>query len=359
MKWCKSLINTPAGIQVMCRKCANCRNYIVNERLGRAIAESRTALTTQIITLTYRTEGSGDRPDRIHKGDIDLFIKRIRKKYGRLRYIATAERGELKGRVHWHVILYFYERIPKFELRKRQHWKQWPWGHVYVDIPDANAIRYALKYSIKSTQYGDTNSFAFLKSTHPPLGSEYFINLARKSAMAGIKPNSWHYTFPDVLDRLGKKRKFYLIRKSRDIFMDAYKNAYIEKWGKFPHNALIDEYYEDKPDDVLEFIGTYKPVMYFTPWKDFEDTEASKWLKTEMITGKYQGIPVIVIDNDIFYGDQTWHANQKTVQSVVAQLDDRSSTTFGEEFRKRQHDLEFGNSKPPQRKEHQSHLWLN
>jgi hypothetical protein len=353
MQWCKQLVNTPAGIKVMCRKCDNCRNYIINERLGRAIAESRTALSTQIITLTYRTEGSGNRPDQINKGDIDLFIKRIRKKYGRLRYIATAERGELKGRVHWHVVLFFYEKVPQFDLRKRQQWKQWPWGHVFVDIPDANAIRYALKYSIKSTQYGDTNTFAFMKSTRPPLGSEYFINLARKTALAGVKPTSWHYTFPDVLNKLGKKRRFYLIRKSRDIFMEAYKNTYIETWGKFPHNELLDEYYEDKPDDVLEYIGTYKPVMYYTPWQEFEDGIASNWLNTTVTTGKYQGIPVVIIKNDIFYGDQTWRANQKTVDSVVAQLDDRSVSTFGEEFRKRQRALEFGNSQPQKLFEHQ------
>jgi hypothetical protein len=341
MQWCKQLVDTPAGIQVMCKKCAHCRNYIINERLGRAIAESKTALSTQIVTLTYRTEGSGTRPEMIHRADINLFIKRIRKKYGRVRYIATAERGELKGRVHWHVILYYYEKVPTFTLRKRQTWKQWPWGHVYVDIPDAQAVRYALKYSIKSTQYGDTNTFAYMKSTRPPLGAEYFQNLAKRTALAGVKPTSWHYTFPDVLNKVGKKRKFYLIRKSRDIFMETYKETYIETWGKFPHNELLDKYFENTPDDVLEFIGTYKPVMYYTPWEEYTHTNQSKWLDAEIITGKYQGIPVVIMENDILYGDETWHANPKVVKSIVANLQDCSKTTLGDQFRERQRARDF------------------
>ena len=114
-------------------------------------------------------------------------MKRIRKKYGKTRYIATAERGELKGRVHWHVILYFYDKVPNIPKRSRQHWKQWPHGHVFVDIPDALAIRYALKYSLKSSQYGETNTSAYLKSSRPPLGAEYFKNLALKWQCVKIK----------------------------------------------------------------------------------------------------------------------------------------------------------------------------
>lgn len=94
------------------------------------------------VTLTYRRF---DHPWNLESRELQLFLKRLRRKIGRkLRYYAAAEYGAQMGRAHWHLALFGLE-----VTRQKEIAECWPYGFVHVGELTARSAAYIVKYVTK------------------------------------------------------------------------------------------------------------------------------------------------------------------------------------------------------------------
>lgn len=205
-------LDTPVRIPVPCRVCPICRMRRVNDLVGRALCEASTSTWTLTLTLTY-APGSGGYEREIFPPHFQNFVRKLRSK-SPLRYLAVGEYGSLRGRAHFHVILFgTTDARPNIPDKENTHIKAWPHGHVYADWSgDRSAIRYCLKYVLK-----DQNELTPRRlplwvsmSKKPPLGAAYFEARAKQFAEWGILPTSWLYEPPG-----GDGRKYNLTGVTR------------------------------------------------------------------------------------------------------------------------------------------------
>jgi hypothetical protein len=71
------------------------------------------------ITLTYNEEHitHGGKGYTLYPRDLQLFLKRLRKKYGeKIKFFACGEYGEKKGRPHYHAVLFGIDFKDRFEI---------------------------------------------------------------------------------------------------------------------------------------------------------------------------------------------------------------------------------------------------
>lgn len=172
------------------------------------------------------------------------FIKQMRNTGHKIRYLAVGEYGELRGRAHFHVILFgkgpkprtFAQRCedgfrihnqvlpdgnelgPIWPHNHDFHMPQWEHGHVYADWQfDEKAARYCVWYLFK-TEYGES---WFSVSKKPALGAEFFKAKAERDAALDVIPWSFTYIPPGVADSgfayclTGASRRDYLLHLSK------------------------------------------------------------------------------------------------------------------------------------------------
>jgi len=156
------------------------------------------------------------------------FIRALRDRRHKLRYIATAEYGALKGRAHFHAILFWQtpkrpDRTalkPEMPHKRNFHFPKgiWDHGHAYADNMSPNefdekSIRYVCKYLLKDQ---DTDTWMTL-SKKPPIGCQFFLDKADRDAALGVFPSSFNYTPPLAhkgrqYTLSGATKRFYLER---------------------------------------------------------------------------------------------------------------------------------------------------
>lgn len=249
---------TPDGAQlVSCRECWQCRQRKIDDYVGRNIAESKTAKKAHAFTLTYGTDedGSADhvRARILTYSDVQKFFKKVRAAGYPCRYFVVGEYGSTKGRAHWHGLIYWLDKVPDMAIRKERDFSLpwWEHGYSFVDDPSPAAIRYACKYIQKDMHKGGRQGMVAF-SRFPPLGSEYFKQLAEAYAKAGKAPNTLDYSFPGV-DRRNKQTgkvervQFRIQGKSEQIFLEHFLNTWEALYGKrwVPPSEAV-EAYQDK-----------------------------------------------------------------------------------------------------------------
>ena len=238
--------------------------------VGRCIAESRTAKGSHAVTLTYgrdATYGSADhvRAAVLTYSDVQTWLKLLRKKHGRVRYFITGEWGGLKGRTHWHVMLFWYDAkrmLQDDDLQlDTQCVVQGLWddrhfraenaadrGFSFWTKPNYKQVWYNCKYILKGQ--GELEQTVLPRmSKLPPLGYWYFAGVAREYARQGLAPQSLDYTFPDIRKGVGQDGEFHSFRlagRSAELFLDAYLRAWREVQGDSPRPAsvLVDDFEE-------------------------------------------------------------------------------------------------------------------
>ena len=161
--------NPETGVvnQLQCGKCRQCIARRKNYAAGRLMAEANFALNVQMLTLTFDNEHVGS----WQKPQLKLTKKWIRDECARQSLAApafycVAELGELRGRKHYHLLLFWdgptpFSQTPLEPDGKvgRETWKGWPCGFVQFkdirrdgqNLPGAaNHCRYVAKYVIKA-----------------------------------------------------------------------------------------------------------------------------------------------------------------------------------------------------------------
>lgn len=354
-----SMCNSPSRLgnssqYIPCRDCWKCRENHVNEKTGRMIAESKTSALTVCVTLTYASDENGNPPLFFNKKDIDKFIDALRYQYGKVRYAICGEKGSLKGRLHYHCVLFFQDEVPNLIYQKRIHWSPWPHGFAFIEKANPNNIRYALKYAIKSAKDGDdvAERFAPRYSLKPPLGHTYFQSQAIAMAEQGILPQSNLYFFAE-----DRKRKYLMTRNTRDNYLDTYVEHYQKLWKKWPHCDVVDHHYEQgdeiympikyDPEKHFEYmadpytIGKPKPQLF-----DVNPFELAE-IRSTVYGCLFNDMPMIIVTDDnggtiTTLEQQSWHANHKTLKHLLQTVEIQWRTSFKEFSNNPQlgHDLE-------------------
>lgn len=256
------------GQLVPCRKCWQCLGTKVDDWVGRCIAESKTAVATNFVTLTYGQDDNYEGVDNpraavLTYSDVQKFFKRLRKNGFPMRYFCVGEYGTLKGRAHWHIIIFWLNRVPTFNLDVRENSPFWiedgkadekkPLGFVRWEKCSHAAIRYCCKYMQKAAE--DETAQAFIRmSKKPPLGGEYFRRRALEMVRQHLAPQDLYYSWPDVTDTNGKVIKFMLRATSAYQFIENYTNLWkmIHLNDRWPSSELVDDWMDKKTRGEIE-----------------------------------------------------------------------------------------------------------
>ena len=322
---CIAPTNLDDGTEVGCRECWQCRKRRVNDYVGRCIAESKFSKKTYAVTLTYDGDQGVNAVTLIYK-DVQNFLKRLRKKH-KCRYIVTGEYGSAKGRSHWHIILFFKDSWPEVTSNKRVDWKYWKHGFSYFQEPDWKGFEYCLKYVLKDQTSRQSDSHLAM-SKKPPLGHEFFQQLAKQYVEQALVPQTYFYKFGDVRDYKNREKGFMMQGKTRENFMETFVNEWEDKYSHEPLSELVTDYYDDiteieYTDEELYERLHYQPVKYVEPWIEAQGDGIFKDI--ELVEATYDGIPICYWDNKnktgihIVTENDEWHEKRPEVIKTIKQ----------------------------------------
>lgn len=139
---------------VPCGKCVPCKRRRQSAWSFRLLQEAQHSMSAAFLTITYNDQHltHGDLWPTLVKRDLQLFIKRLRKKQSKItndkiRYYACGEYGEQTFRPHYHMIIFNLAPILLFDSPLSEIWGM---GNVRVDPCNIKTIQYTSKYVMKS-----------------------------------------------------------------------------------------------------------------------------------------------------------------------------------------------------------------
>lgn len=144
-------------VEVACGQCLGCRMRLSSEWTARCCHEAQMHEQNCFVTLTYDDSNLPPTGSLVHR-DFQLFLKRLRKRFGPVRYYMCGEYGDTYRRPHYHACLFGWEPSDRvlFTVRddvrvytSEQLSSCWILGHSTVGdfVPETAAYvsRYVLK----------------------------------------------------------------------------------------------------------------------------------------------------------------------------------------------------------------------
>lgn len=156
-------------LQLPCGKCIGCTTDRAKVWSIRIHHESTQHIQNSFVTLTY----ADPPPDAIDKRHVQLFLKRLRRKYSPLRYFACGEYGETSHRPHYHAIIFGHDFLGGAydvgsQLYSNPYVDQaWGLGHVSIGSVTPASCAYVAGYVNK--KIADLDTFN-LMSRRPGIG---------------------------------------------------------------------------------------------------------------------------------------------------------------------------------------------
>lgn len=266
-------------VQVPCQQCWQCKEGRVRDWIGRCIAETKTSFASTVMTLTYGDSPRMNAQDNewhatsLVYHDVKNYMKLLRYHGFPVRYFAVGEYGSRKGRAHWHIVLFWQsQNLPPLQFMKKfNHAPFWPHGFAWAEVAEPKAIRYVMKYIVKG--FKDDVKTSYGLSLRPPLGANYFRELARVYVDHGLSPRDLRYSFADVLKRDGTQLPFYLKRHSAYYFLNAFDLEWQARYHNqdWPNSELMDTYvdirdrkYRSEAKNQLEIDDNYFMLQGFS-----------------------------------------------------------------------------------------------
>lgn len=210
--------------QTRCNNCLGCKLFKGYQWANRLLAESYTNTITYFITLTFideMLEYFKINESKSVMRPVQLFMKRLRKKYKDLKfkYFAVAELGGKTLRFHYHMILFspvdifgdkvYYQSSNGYDLYINDILQSlWQYGNAPFNIAEFNTMRYTANY---------------VQGKGNVLGHSYSRNIGND----WIKNNSWDdvYYINGMLSKVPKnlqnKDKFEKYKET--ISLDEFK----------------------------------------------------------------------------------------------------------------------------------------
>lgn len=150
-KWTSSLL-------LPCGSCLGCRLERSRQWAVRCLHEASLHDQNCYITLTYSPENM-PRDHSLHKDHFQLFMKRLRKRYGSgIRFFHCGEYGEQKARPHYHSCIFGFDFPDKVFHSSRGSYNMYVsqslidlWGKGFCTLSDMcfNSAAYVARYCVK------------------------------------------------------------------------------------------------------------------------------------------------------------------------------------------------------------------
>lgn len=210
----KGFVDLP--MEVPCGSCIGCRLDRAKEWAVRCVHEASLHKESCFLTLTYADENLPD-GGSLNPRNFVLFMKRLRKKFGRVRFFQCGEYGAALGRPHHHCIIFgwrptdlsLWKRKGNVKLfRSKAIEELWPHGFVTVGDVSYESAAYIARYILKKV--GGPGAEDHYQGKHPE-----YITMSRRP---GIGKN-WIDKFSDEvykkdtlvygLGRLTKPPRYY------------------------------------------------------------------------------------------------------------------------------------------------------
>lgn len=142
-------------LKLPCGQCVGCRLERSRQWAVRCMHESQMHENNSFVTLTY-DDNHVPRDYSLNYRDYQLFMKRARKVYGRVRFYMCGEYGETFGRPHYHACLFglrpsdlkeWRKSAAGFDLyRSAELETLWPYGSVEVGEVTFESAAYVARY---------------------------------------------------------------------------------------------------------------------------------------------------------------------------------------------------------------------
>lgn len=292
------------GYETSCRECDECVATYKNTWVARCVAEKRTLPHAYALTLTY-ADVNGDPPlgARVYRyKDVQDMWKRIRSAGGRrwgkdfeLRYVIVGEKGTLKGRVHYHGVVFCNYPVHElgkltsamgggFAYKRRLDWSIWGHGFVEFQPPDRKGMSYVLKYILKarmtsarSEGFGREGKTEWLASSYlwcskvPAIGANWLLDKLDDMISKGICPPSLRVRVPGggdwyVSGELQKTMCLYLRDANRQYNEDRGRD--LAGWS----NLIMSVEEEIENSETGEFIKR-KPWEWLVNGEEENETD--------------------------------------------------------------------------------------
>ncbi|HGJ5877695.1 MAG TPA: hypothetical protein ACHBZ9_01075 [Arsenophonus nasoniae] len=169
-------------VEVPCGQCIGCRLERSRQWAVRCMHEASLHEDNCFITLTYDEEHLDDHAS-LNKRDFQLFMKRLRKRFGEgIRYFHCGEYGELLQRPHYHACLFNFDFPDKtlwtvrngVRLYRSEALEElWPFGYSSIGSVTFDSAAYVARYITKKIT-GD-NADEYYQGREPE-----YITMSRK-----------------------------------------------------------------------------------------------------------------------------------------------------------------------------------
>lgn len=192
-------------IELPCGKCLGCKLDYSRQWADRCLLEMQYHEQNTFVTLTYDddhlpmvtwkddVDDSWRSSASLHRRDVQLFLKRLRKKYGNgIRFFGSGEYGDSTMRPHYHLILFGFSPPDLVEFGKSKlgdtYYRSdsltelWSAGHVLVAKVTWKSCAYVARYVTKKISSYRDEAYAELglvppfsmMSRRPGIGRKYF-----------------------------------------------------------------------------------------------------------------------------------------------------------------------------------------
>jgi len=145
------------GLAIPCGYCELCREEQARQTAVRITHEATCHASNSFITLTY-TNDHLPKYNSLDYRHLVTFWKRLRKRYGKLRYYAVGEYGDKTYRPHYHACLFGHDFTEGAIFTQREPYplwvnvelnKIWGLGDVRVGALNFETARYTASYVLK------------------------------------------------------------------------------------------------------------------------------------------------------------------------------------------------------------------
>jgi len=205
---------------IPCGQCTGCRLERSRQWAMRCVEEAKTHEKNCFITLTYNDKNLPENVSLV-KRHLQLFIKRLRKKYGqKIRFFACGEYGEENQRPHYHACLFNHdfsdkelwiirENIPLY--RSESLARLWTYGFSTIGDVTFESAAYVARYVMKKVtgddakaHYGDKLPEFINMSRRPGVGRTFIDKYYREvySIDSVIQRNNLRLKPPKYYDKV-------------------------------------------------------------------------------------------------------------------------------------------------------------
>lgn len=145
-------------VRLPCGQCVGCRRDRSQEWAIRILHEAALHDCSVFVSPTFDDEHL-PADGSVSVRTLQLFVKRVRHRFGSVRFFGVGEYGERSLRPHYHVIFfglelldrYLWKRSPRGDMLYRSAALEscWPFGHVLVGDVTFGAAAYVAQYCLK------------------------------------------------------------------------------------------------------------------------------------------------------------------------------------------------------------------